>query len=147
MKNFSKLINLLHDSSLAGTFFVIHYHDHQRYFENLKENVNLKDSLVDCKKLKKPEIIKLISLSDYFVGIDSGPSCISGALNKKTFTIFGATDASLPMFNSVIKIKSDIYDQSREIGIKRCGDNFAKDNFEVKTINPEKVFEIIKNNL
>lgn len=147
MKNFSKLINLLHDSSLAGTFFVIHYHDHQRYFENLKENVNLKDSLVDCKKLKKPEIIKLISLSDYFVGIDSGPSCISGALNKKTFTIFGATDASLPMFNSVIKIKSDIYDQSREIGIKRCGDNFAKDNFEVKTINPEKVFDIIKNNL
>jgi len=147
MENFSKLINLLHGSSLAGTFFVIHYQDHQPYFENIKKNVNLKDNLVDCKKLKKSEIIKLISLSDYFIGIDSGPSCISGALNKKTFTIFGATDASLPIFNSVIKIKSDIYDQSREIGIKRCGDNFAKDNFEVKTINVQKVFEIIKNNL
>ena len=97
--------------------------------------------------MQKSEIIKLISLSDYFVGIDSGPSCMSGALNKKTFTIFGATDASLPMFNSVIKIKSDIYDQSREIGKKRCGDNFAKNDFEVKTINPEKVFKIIKNNL
>jgi len=41
------------------------------------------------------------------------------------------------------KIKSDIYDSSREIGIIRCGDNFLKDNSEVRTIKFEKVYDII----
>ena len=79
------------------------------------------------------------------MGIDSGPSCISGALNKKTFTIFGATDATLPQYNSMIKIKSKIYDSSREIGIKRCGDNFIQNNSEVKTINAKDVLDVIIN--
>jgi len=53
----------------------------------------------------------------------------------------------LPRFSSMYKIKSDIYDSSREIGIIRCGDNFLKDNSEVKTIKFEKVYDIITSNL
>ena len=147
MENFSELINLLYNSNLGKTFFIINNQNHQLYFKNILKNVYFKDNLIDCKKFNKSEIIKIISLADYFVGIDSGPSCISGAMNKKTFCIFGATDASLPMYESMIKIKSDIYDTSRELGIIRCGDNFAKNDLEVKTINTHKVFNIIKNSL
>ena len=63
------------------------------------------------------------------------------------FCIFGATDATLPRFSTMYKIKSYIYDSSREIGIIRCGDNFLKDNSEVKTIKFEKVYDIIISNL
>ena len=41
------------------------------------------------------------------------------------------------------KIISDIYDQKREIGIKRCGDNFQQSDSEVKTISVQKVFDTI----
>ena len=83
----------------------------------------------------------------FFVGIDSGPSCVSGALDKKTFCIIGPTDATLPRFNSMKKIISDIYDKSREVGIKRCGDNFVQNDSEVKTISVSKVFDTIVKNL
>ena len=43
----------------------------------------------------------------------------------------------------MIKIKSDIYDKNREVGIKRCGDNFVQNDSEVKTISVEKVFDTI----
>ena len=45
------------------------------------------------------------------------------------------------------KIVSNIYDKSREVGIKRCGDNFAQDDTEVKTISVSKVFDTIVKNL
>ena len=45
------------------------------------------------------------------------------------------------------KFVSHIYDKSREIGIKRCGDNFAQDDTEVKTISVSKVFDTIVKNL
>ena len=45
----------------------------------------------------------------------------------------------------MIKIKSKIYDSSREIGVKRCGDNFNQNNSEVKTIKDKEVLEVIIN--
>ena len=71
----------------------------------------------------------------------------SGALNKKTFCIIGPTDATLPRFKSMTKIISDIYDKSREVGLKRCGDNFVQNDSEVKTISVSKVFDTIVKNL
>ena len=47
----------------------------------------------------------------------------------------------------MIKIKSEIYDKKREVGIKRCGDNFVQDDTEVKTISVSKVFDTIAKNL
>ena len=47
------------------------------------------------------------------------------------------------MLKKVIKIKSKIYDSSREIGIKRCGDNFIQNNSEVKTIKVKDVLDVI----
>ena len=86
-------------------------------------------------------------MCSFFVGIDSGPSCVSGALNKKTFCIIGPTDATLPMFDSMHKITSDFYDKKREIGNKRCGDNFSQNNNEAKSIKNESVFDTIIKNL
>ena len=97
--------------------------------------------------MNRSQIIHLIDICEYFVGIDSGPSCVAGALNKKTFCIIGPTDATLPRFKSMTKIISDIYDKSREVGLKRCGDNFASDNSEVRTIKAEYVTDVIINNL
>ena len=71
----------------------------------------------------------------------------SGALNKKTFCIIGPTDATLPRFNSITKIVSDIYDNRREVGLKRCGDNFVQNDSEVKTISVSKVYDTIVKNL
>ena len=45
------------------------------------------------------------------------------------------------------KIISDIYDNSREVGLKRCGDNFVQNDSEVKTISVSKVFDTIVKNL
>ena len=69
------------------------------------------------------------------------------SFNKKTFCIIGPTDATLPRFDSMIKIISDKYDKSREVGLKRCGDNFVQDDSEVKTISVTKVFDTIVKNL
>ena len=47
----------------------------------------------------------------------------------------------------MIKIKSKNYTEDREIGIKRCGDNFVKDNTEVMTIKFDDVYDTIKSEL
>ena len=146
-KYFSLLADKLIDKKFAKTIFVINSQDHENYFENIVLNSKNQKSFVDCKKFNRDEIINIIDFCEYFVGIDSGPSCVAGALQKNTFCIFGATDATLPQFKSMIKIRSIHYTKDREIGIKRCGDNFAKDNSEVMTIKVNDVYDIIKSKL
>ena len=143
-KYFSLLADKLIEKKFAKTIFVINSQDHVNYFENVVINSKNNEGFIDCKKFNRSEIINIIDFCEYFVGIDSGPSCVAGALQKKTFCIFGATDATLPQFKSMIKIKSKNYTDDREIGIKRCGDNFAKDNTEVMTIKVEDVYDTIK---
>ena len=121
--------------------------DHKNYYKEIVDQSKHKNQFIDCKLLNRSEIIYLIDVCDYFVGIDSGPSCVAGALAKKTFCIIGPTDQTLPRFISMKKIISDIYDKSRELGIKRCGDNFIQNDFEVKRISIEKVFDTIVKNL
>ena len=130
---------------MAGTIFVINSQNYENYFKNIINNSKNPNNFIDCKKFNRKQIISIIDFCEFFVGIDSGPSCVAGALQKKTFCIIGATDATLPQFNSMIKIKSKIYDSSREIGIKRCGDNFIQNNNEVKTIRAEDVLNVIVN--
>ena len=146
-KNFAELSNNLIEKNLAKTIFVINYENHKKYFEEITKNSKYQNQLVNCKSLDRSQIIHLIDMCEYFVGIDSGPSCVAGALNKKTFCIIGPTDVTLPRFKSMKKIISDIYDKRREVGIKRCGDNFANDDLEVKTISVYKVFDTIVKNL
>ena len=145
--SFAKLADNLFENNLAKTIFVINYENHKKYFDEISKNSKYQNQLVNCKLLDRSQIIHLIDMCAYFVGIDSGPSCVSGALNKKTFCIIGPTDATLPRFISMKKITSDNYDKGREVGIKRCGDNFAQDDSEVKTISVSKVFDTIVTNL
>ena len=142
-ENFADLADKLIDKNLAGTIFIINYENHKNYFDEINKNSRHRNRLINCKSLNRTEIIKLIDICEYFVGIDSGPSCVSGALGKTTFCIIGPTDETLPRFGSMIKIKSDIYDKNREVGIKRCGDNFVQNDSEVKTISVQKVFDTI----
>ena len=146
-RNFTELADILIEKNLANTIFVINYENHKNYFQEIIQNSKFQSKLINSKSLDRSEIIYLIDICDFFVGIDSGPSCVSGALNKKTFCIFGPTDATLPRFNSMVKIISDIYDKNREVGIKRCGDNFVQNDSEVKTISVLKVFDTIVKNL
>ena len=146
-KSFAELADKLIEKNLAKTIFVINYENHKNYFEEIIKNSKYQNQFVNCKLLNRSQIIHLIDMCAFFVGIDSGPSCVSGALNKKTFCIIGPTDATLPRFNSMKKIISNIYDKRREVGIKRCGDNFVQDDSEVKTISVSKVFDTIVTNL
>ena len=142
-KNFAELSDILIKKKLAGTFFVINFMDHKNYFQEIVNNSKNKKEFINCKFMNRSQIIHLIDMCDYFVGIDSGPSCISGAIGKKTFCIIGPTDQTLPRFISMKKIISDIYDKSREVGIKRCGDNFIQNDLEVKRISVQQVFDTI----
>ena len=146
-KNFAELADKLIERKLAKTIFVINHENHKQYFQEIVKSSKYKNQFINCKSLDRFQITHLIDVCEYFVGIDSGPSCVAGALDKKTFCIIGPTDATLPRFNSMIKIKSDIYDKSREVGLKRCGDNFIQDDSEVKTISVSKVFDTIVKNL
>ena len=146
-KNFAELADSLIDKGIVKTIFVINHENHKKYFNEIIQNSRYQNQFVNCKTLDRSEIIYLIDMCEFFVGIDSGPSCVSGALNKKTFCIFGPTDVTLPRFSSMEKIISDIYDKNREVGVKRCGDNFVQNDSEVKTISVSKVFNTIVKNL
>ena len=146
-KNFAELADRLIAKGLAKTIFVINHENHKKYFQEIIQKSKYQSHFINCKSLDRSEIVYLIDICNFFVGIDSGPSCVSGALNKKTFCIIGPTDATLPRFDSMEKIISDIYDKSREVGIKRCGDNFVQNDSEVKTISVSKVFDTIVKNL
>tara|TARA_B100001057_G_scaffold249172_1_gene249449 strand:+ start:1829 stop:2848 length:1020 start_codon:yes stop_codon:yes gene_type:complete len=146
-ENFAKLGDKLIEKKLAKTIFVVNYENHKNYFKEVINNSRYQNQFINCKHLNRSEIIHLIDICEFFVGIDSGPSCVSGALNKKTFCIIGPTDMTLPRFISMKKIVSDIYDKRREVGLKRCGDNFVKNDSEVKTIGVQKVFDTIIKNL
>ena len=146
-ENFSLLADKLIEKKLAKTVFVINHENHKKYFDEIIKNSKYQNHFINCKSLNRSQIINLIDMCEYFVGIDSGPSCVSGALNKKTFCIIGPTDATLPRFDSMIKIISDKYDKSREVGLKRCGDNFVQNDSEVKTISVSKVYDTIVKNI
>ena len=146
-KNFAELADKLFERKLAKTIFVINHENHKQYFQEIVKNSKYENQFINCKSLDRSQIIHLIDVCEYFVGIDSGPSCVAGALDKKTFCIIGPTDATLPRFNSIKKITSDIYDNNREVGIYRCGDNFIQNDSEVKTISVSKVFDTIVKNL
>jgi ADP-heptose:LPS heptosyltransferase len=146
-KNFAELADKLFEKKLAKTIFVINHENHKQYFQEIVKHSKYENQFINCKSLDRSQIIHLIDVCEYFVGIDSGPSCVAGALDKKTFCIIGPTDATLPRFNSIKKITSDIYDRNREVGIYRCGDNFIQNDSEVKTISVTKVFDTIVKNL
>ena len=146
-ENFSSLADKLIDKHFAKTIFIINYENHKNYFQEIINNSRHPSNLINCKSLNRFEIINLIDICEYFVGIDSGPSCVAGALGKPTFCIIGPTDKTLPRFQSMKKIISDNYDKKREVGLKRCGDNFVQDDSEVKTISVLKVFDTIVKNL
>ena len=146
-KNFAELADELFEKKLAKTIFVINHENHKQYFQEIVKNSRYEKQFINCKSFNRSEIIHLIDVCEYFIGIDSGPSCVAGALNKKTFCIIGPTDATLPRFNSIKKITSEIYDKNREVGIYRCGDNFIQNDSEVKTISVSKVFDTIVKNL
>ena len=146
-KKFAELADSLIEKKLAKTIFVINHEDHVQYFHEIVKNSKYGNKFINCKSLDRSQIIHLVQVCEYFVGIDSGPSCVAGALDKKTFCIIGPTDATLPRFNSIKKITSEIYDKNREVGIYRCGDNFIQNDSEVKTISVSKVFDTIVKNL
>ena len=142
-EKFAILADKLIEKNLAKTIFIINYENHKDYFKEIKKNSTNQNKLIDCKSLNRLGVIRLIDMCEYFVGIDSGPSCVAGALGKLAFCIIGPTDETLPRFSSMKKIKSDFYNKNREVGIYRCGDNFVQNDSEIKTISVTKVFDTI----
>ena len=142
--NFRGLANELCKKMGIQTFFLICHKDKKYLIEEiLKKKSDDKIKFIDCSMMNLDEIIDVISSSDIFVGNDSGPCNLSVAFKKKTFCLIGPTDASALQSNKLIKIISKMYDEGRELGIKRHGDNFNQTNVEINSISVKEVLQKI----
>lgn len=92
-------------------------------------------------------MVSLVNRCQFFVGNDSGPAIIAQSFNKKSFIIFGATQ---PKYLHLLESAVSIYDKNRH---KLCAHNTREEEimcceeFCMKKITVEKVFEIIKQNI
>ena len=87
---FSKLINLVLQKKTKKTFFLIGAQKERGIAESIiKKCLNKKNVLVSCHSLVKN--LSILSQSKCFIGNDSGPLNLSGALGIKSFGLFGAS--------------------------------------------------------
>ena len=86
-----------------------------------------------------------MSISDIFIGNDSGPTILSDCLGVKTFCLYGAT-APLPYENKIKKIfaksKNKRY-RRNEFIVK----DYQKKNSYMNLIYPKEVYKKIKSHL
>ena len=142
--NFFKLAKKLKEKKIGSTFFLICHIGKQHLADEILKNDNsFNDNFIDCRSMNILKIIDIISSVDFFVGIDSGPSCLAAAFDINTFCLIGPTDASALWYDRLVKIKSENYNNKREIGILRHGDNFDQSDEEVNSIDVKTVLDKI----
>jgi hypothetical protein len=112
----------------------------------LESTYNIKCVILE-KSYAFSEMVSLVKHCQFFVGNDSGPAIIAQSFNKKSFIIFGATQ---PKYLHLLESTVSIYDKNRH---KLCTHKNREEEincceeFCMKKITVEKVFEIIKQNI
>jgi len=122
-------------------------------YEKFLDLSNLLESTynIKCVILEKnhtfSEMVSLVKHCHFFVGNDSGPAIIAQSFNKKSFIIFGATQ---PKYIHLLESTVSVYDKNRH---KLCAHKSREEEincceeFCMKKITVEKVFEVIKQNI
>ena len=147
MNNFAKLISLIINNFNVEKLFLISLPEKKFLVDHIMKFNNFNSKLIDLSQESLEKIIDVIAQTNLFIGNDTGPTNLAAAFQIDTICIIGPTDASALKSKKIIKLTSKYYNKSRELGIKRHGDNFDKSTEEICTIKIEDVFSKIKEKL
>ena len=147
MNNFAKLISLIINNLNVEKLFLISLPEKNFLVDHIMKFNNFNRKLIDLSQESLEKIIDVIAQTNLFIGNDTGPTNLAAAFQIDTICIIGPTDASALKSKKIIKLTSKYYNKSRELGIKRHGDNFDKSTKEISTIKVDDVFEKIKEKL
>ena len=147
MNNFAKLISLIINNFNVEKLFLISLPEKKFLVDHIMKFNNFNSKLIDLSQESLEKIIDVIAQTNLFIGNDTGPTNLAAAFQIDTICIIGPTDASALKSKKIIKLTSKYYNKSREVGIKRHGDNFDKSTEEINTIKIEDVFSKIKEKL
>jgi ADP-heptose:LPS heptosyltransferase len=139
------LINLIQKNYTNSFFFLLAYpknKDKVFKIQNFLEHNFKKKNYLSLIKKDMSNIKYYTSISNIFIGNDSGPTILSDCLGTKTFCLYGAT-APLPYENKIIKIfpkslkkrfkKNDLIVQEHQ-----------KKNSHMNLIYPKDVYNRVK---
>ena len=134
---FSKLINLITNNKKKITIFLIGAPNEFKLAKKILDYSNKKNIIIACHPLLTN--LSIISESKFFLGNDSGPLNLSGALNIKSFGLFGA---SPPIKN--IKNIFPICPPTGPVNPHKFGFNPISLEEGMDLIKPDFVFKKIK---
>ena len=135
---FAKLINFILEKKTKKTFFLIGAPNESRIAKSIiKKCSNKKKILVSCYSIIKN--LSILSQSKCFIGNDSGPLNLAGALGIKSFGLFGA---SPPIKN--IKNILPIVPPGGQVNPHKDGFNPISLEQGMDLIKPELVYKKVK---
>ena len=146
-ENFAKLVSLIINNFNVEKLFLISLPEKNFLIDHIMKFNNFNRKLIDLSQESLEKIIDVIAQTNLFIGNDTGPTNLAAAFQIDTICIIGPTDASALKSKKIIKLTSKYYNKSRELGIKRHGDNFDKSTKEISTIKVDDVFSKIKEKL
>jgi len=148
INHYIDLVNLIMKNHKNSFFFLLAYNKNkEKVFKIqsfLKTNFNTTNSL-SLIKHDMSNIKYYMSISDIFIGNDSGPTILSDCLGVKTFCLYGAT-APLPYENKIKKI----FAKSKNKRYRRnefIVQDYQKKNSYMNLIYPKEVYKKIKSHL
>jgi len=136
---FTKLINLILKKKIKKTFFLIGSPNESKMAKSIiKKCPHKKNILVSCCSMIKN--LSILSESKCFIGNDSGPLNLAGALGIKSFGLFGA---SPPIKN--VKNIFPIVPPGGPVNPHKDGFNPISLEKGMDLIKPELVYKKVKN--
>lgn len=129
---FAELANLLHDKKIIRKIFLIASRDNKAVIKRIIK-FSGKDIFYDCSNLNLVEIIKVIKMSKFFVGNNSGPLNLASAVKVKSFGLIANDRVSELKNSNILPILPDDYKNE-----------FNRDRYGMRKLTVEKVFNFIK---
>ena len=129
---FAELANLLHNKKIIRKIFLITSRDNKAIIKRIKK-LSGKDIFYDCSDLNLVELIKVIKMSKFFVGNNSGPLNLASALKVKSFGLIANDRVSELKNSNILPILPDDYKNE-----------FNRDRHGMRKLTVEKVFNFIK---
>jgi len=145
---FIDLVDLIMQKFNNSFFFLVSYNKNKDKVFKIQKFLEKKFKKNNSLSLIKHNMLNIkyyLSISDIFVGNDSGPANLSDCLGVKTFCIYGAT-APPPNENKIIKIYPKSV-KKRYTKSEFIVQDYQKKNSFMNDIYPLDVYNRIKSNL
>lgn len=107
-EQFAELANILNEKKIANKFFLIASPQNSHIVKRIIE-ISKKNIFVDCSYLNLLQIIKVIKLSSFYIGNNSGPLNLSSALNVKSYGLIANDKVSELKNSNILPILPDNY--------------------------------------